>query len=354
MNQRQLHDKLKTELSSIGLKATKAQLNNIAYWCQSFAFSSSSHLASLVTQLPLEGQRENLVQRFRRFLKNETLKPAVCFAPMVSHTLKKWPHKDVCLVMDRTDIKNRWSILMVGPAYKKRVLPLAWQLLPFGGTNCETQIKLLERLRPHIPAEKRVTYLGDSEFRAVGLQTYCRDKDWHWQVGVKGDTWCRTSEGQWHKLADLSVLKGERRYLSQIYLTKSDPFGPVNLIADWTTAHDSPRFWVLDLPASMQAWRRGRKRFWIEPTFRDWKSYGFDIEAVKIDHIDRLDKLMLTVCLSTLWMLHVGDWVCTHGYAHLIAPPHKHDYSLFRIGRDFLQRCRSLNWRIPVGMTVSG
>ena len=66
---------------------------------------------------------------------------------------------------------------MVGPAYKKRVLPLAWQLLPFGGTNSETQIKLLERLRRHIPAEKRVTYLGDSEFRAVGLQAYCRDKN---------------------------------------------------------------------------------------------------------------------------------------------------------------------------------
>ena len=45
---------------------------------------------------------------------------------------------------------------MVGPAYKKRVLPLAWQVLPFGSTSSETQINLLKRLEKYILRNVRV------------------------------------------------------------------------------------------------------------------------------------------------------------------------------------------------------
>jgi hypothetical protein len=48
-------------------------------------------------------------------------------------------------------------------------------------------------------------------------------------------------------------------------------------MADWLTDKDAPRYTVMDQPANRQAWRRGRKRQWIENLFRDWKSYGFDL-----------------------------------------------------------------------------
>jgi hypothetical protein len=106
------------------------------------------------------------------------------------------------------------------------------------------------------------------------------------------------------------------------------------------------------LPADAQAWRRGRKRYWIEPTFRDWKSYGFDLEKSKLADPERLDVLLLNVALTTVWLIHVGDWLVQSGRRQELAPPDKADYSLFRLGRDYLQRARTLEQRIPVGFTV--
>jgi len=61
---------------------------------------------------------------------------------------------------------------------------------------------------------------------------------------------------------------------------------------------------------------------------------------------------LLGVALTTVWMIHVGDWLVQSGRRQELAPPAKADYSLFRLGRDYLQRARTLEQRIPVGFTV--
>ncbi len=172
-------------------------------------------------------------------------------------------------------------------------------------------------------------------------------------MGLKSDLYLCDQSRAWQPLAALGLQPGQRCYCNQVYLTQQHCFGPVNLIADWSPNQDSPRYWALDLPADAQAWRRGRKRFWIELTFRDWKSYGFDLEQSQIDDPDRLQVLLLGIAWTTVWMLHIGDWLTRHGHAQLLAPAHRTDYSFFRLGRDYMQRALTMGWRIPVGFTVS-
>jgi len=62
--------------------------------------------------------------------------------------------------------------------------------------------------------------------------------------------------------------------------------------------------------------------------------------------------LLLGIACTTVWMLHLGDWLTRHGQAKLLAPAHRNDYSLFRLGRDYLQRALTMGWHIPVGFTV--
>ncbi len=123
-------------------------------------------------------------------------------------------------------------------------------------------------------------------------------------------------------------------------------------MADWAVHQDQPRYWALDLPADRQAWRRGRKRYWIEPTFRDWKSYGFDLERSQIDDQHRLNVLLLGIALTTVWLIHVGDELLCTGRAPELDAYTQTDYSVFRLGRDYLQRCRTLNRPVPVGFTL--
>ena len=354
MNSVHLHQKLVKHFEKVGLLIGPTNRVNLALWCQALAVSPNCHLATLALGLPLAGQWENLIQRLRRFLKADGLDPWLSYRPIVQQLLTAWTDREVNLVMDRTDLEDRWSILSLGAAYRKRLLPLAWQIHPFGGTGAEDQIKLLNQVYGLLPYQPQVQvhFYGDSEFRAVPLQQTCQAYGWHWQVGLKSDLRFRTADSESQPLASLDLQPGERCYLNQIYLTEKHNFGPLNLVADWTANQPQPRYWALDLPAERHAWRRGRKRFWIEPTFRDWKSYGFDLERSQINDPARLNVLLLAIAVTTLWMIHIGEWLTRHGLTHLLAPAHKTDYSLFRLGRDYVQRCQTMGWSIPVGFTV--
>ena len=79
----------------------------------------------------------------------------------------------------------------------------------------------------------------------------------------------------------------------------------------------------------------------------------FDLEQTQIDDDSRLHLLVLGLAVTTLWMIHIGDWLTHHGHRRLLCPAHKTDYSLFRLGRDYVQRCRTMGWSVPVGFTVS-
>jgi hypothetical protein len=355
MNHQELYRNLTIQLRARLPRASIAQVRNQALMSLALAYSPNCHLATLANQLPIPGQRENLVQRIHRWLDSQTVTQYRCYRPLVRHLFAHWPGAEVNLVMDRTDLERRWSILMLSVAFRHRALPLAWRLLPFGGTDAETQIALLDQVQPCLPdiQKVQVTFYGDCEFRAVEVQRYCQQKHWHWQVGVKSDTLFRQGTGDWQPLRAIAVSQGQRRYLQGVTLTQQHAFGPVNLMADWTTDEDSPRYVALDQPANRQAWRRGRKRFWIEPSFRDWKSYGFDLEESKLIHGDRLHTLLLAMATTTLWMVHVGQWVTHTGRRSLLEAPHKCDYSIFRLGRDYTCRSQVMDWPLPVGFTVN-
>ena len=347
-----LQRKLVQQLQEIGLELSKPQLVNLALWSHGLATSPDCHLTNVALGLPIPGQRINLVQRLRRFLDHEQLSWSRSYRPLVRHLFANWQGSEVALVMDRTDLGQRWSILALGVAYCKRLLPITWSILPFGGTGESVQKKLLSQVAPLLPSTTRIHFYGDCEFRAVGLQHYCRHQRWHWHLGVKSDTYVQLSNGTWCQLRNLPLEQGERKYWQQVYLTQQQSFGPVNLIADWSPNQEYPRFWALDLPADPHAWRRGRKRFWIEPTFRDWKSAGFDLEQTQIDDADRLQILVLGLAVTTLWMIHIGDWQIRQGHRRQLDRIHHPDYSLFRLGRDFVRRAQTLNWAIPVGFSV--
>jgi len=355
MNSLQLHRRLVQQLTAIGVPASRPQRNNLALLCQSLAMSPNCHLETLALSLPLPGKRSSLARRLRRLLKNEQVQPATWYEPVARHLFAHWSGREVSLVMDRTDLGDRWSILMVGAAYRKRVLPLAWEVLPFGGTSAERQTALLERVQPCLPPleQVRVHYYGDSEFRSVTVHQTVKGYGWHWHIGLKSDELFHTGDGHWRPLGEVVPPPGERHYLQGVTLTRQHAFGPVNVIAYWLAEEAHPRYWSLDQPANKRSWRRGRKRFWIEPTFRDWKSYGFDLERSHINDPERLDVLLLAISVTTVWLIYIGDWLTQHGRRHWLEPRHKHDYSLFRLGRDHLQRARTVGCHVPVGLTVS-
>lgn len=118
--------------------------------------------------------------------------------------LASWPDQEINLIMDRIDIRQEKSILLLAVAFKHRAIPLNWRGLPFGGTGEKLQVTLLKEVQPYLPEGKRVMFYGDSEFRAVQLQNYCRQQGWGWQVGLKSDTLFHQGDERWQPLHNLS------------------------------------------------------------------------------------------------------------------------------------------------------
>jgi hypothetical protein len=353
MSNYRLYLRLSQHLRSILYSATGVQINNLALLSLGLAEGEDCHLANIAVVLPIEGQRENLIQRIRRILKETHLSRRQVYGEMILHVFAHWNGCGIGLVMDRTDLEDRLSILMVGAAYGKRVLPLVWKVLDYGGTGAQLQIELLKQVATWIPKGLPVTLFADAEFRAVEVQRLCQYYQWHWQIGVKSDIYFHHPGQKWQQLKEWSILPGERAYRQNAYLTRKHEFGPINLMADWPTDEDNPRYVVMDRPANRLSWRQGRKRQWVENFFRDWKSYGFGLEDSAIDDYHRLDGLILGMSLADLWLIHLGQWLTATGKRTLLEPDHKQDYSLFRLGRDYLRRAQAMDWEVPIGFTVA-
>ncbi len=336
-----LPDRLMHTFFESGVRLSRAKCRNLAQLCGALALSPDCHLGTLALHLPLEERRDSLAQRLHRQLRvTPTWEQA--YAPLVRQVMGHWQGAEVPLVMDRTDLTDRLSILTVGVAYGKRLLPLAWRVLTFGGTGAEIQIELVRQVRPYLPTDRPIIFLGDAEFRAVAVQSFCRQQGWSWHLGLKSDTRAQLANGTSLSLMELPVCRGQRLYVRQATLTDQHGFGPVNLIADWSDQQLTPRFWATDRPADRHAWRQGRKRFWIEPTFRDWKSYGFDLERSQLSDQRAVATMILAMAICTLWLVHIGYTVRTSERRAQIDVPHKRDYSLFRLGRDYVQRAQYL------------
>lgn len=354
MNARQICHRLKETFHELKLPISKPQAGNLALWCHALAVSANCHLPTLALGLPLPIERASGTRRLERFL-DLPRDPLGCYLPVAAHLLAHWQGRELVLVLDRTVIEARYAILLLAAPYRGRALPLAWQVLDYGTSDAREQIALLARLRPWLPAGvERVQVLGDGEFRSVELQRWLGEQGWHWQLGLKSDWLFHPGDGDFAPLHSLQVPAGERRYLQQVTLTREHAFGPVALLALGPHGQDPARYFALDQPADKQAWRRGRKRFWIEPTFRDWKSYGFDLEHSRVEAPARLNTMLLGISLTTCWMIHIGDELERTGRRHWLQPDHKDDYSLFRLGRDWMQRIRHQDrGRVPIGFTVS-
>jgi hypothetical protein len=336
----------------VGLCGSQPQLSNLALLCHALAFGRDCHLANLALAMPLLERRLSLEQRLQRLLQNEHVSVPRCYAPLGRQLFAEWSGVEVCLILDHTDIKDEVSLLLLGVAYHKRLLPLAWRVVRFGATGADDQLPLLEQVQPWLPADLRVVFYADSEFRRLDLQRWCQRHAWHWQVGLHNDMLCQTAAGAQQPLQALALQPGQRRYLQNVRLGQQG-FGPVNLMADWPANQRGPHYWALDLPAGPQAWRRGRKRYWIEPTFRDWKSSGSDLEASQIRDPGSLEHLLLGMALPTVWLIHIGEWLVRSGRRPAFAR-RAGDYSLFRLSRDYLARTHTVPGPIPVGLTLTG
>jgi len=364
-----LHQHLPTVIDS--------QLDTLSLLIVGAVQSMASQIAKIARALPLDTTQLAKEQRLRRFLDNERITQTDHYHPIVQQALHGLVGQRIQLLIDRVLLRDQHNILVISLGFRRRSIPLVWRPLTHrGSSNLSDQQALIAAARALLPARVRISVHGDSEFRSQALFGWLRAHGYDAMLGVRGRLWIYDTDdpnaaGQAleTRVAALppQTERGRKRqhrtspitYLSAVYVVQEQRIGPVNIIAWWERDDDSNvvlHAVMTNLPASGRTKAYGKRRMWIETVFRDWQSGGFHLDQCGVVDRERLTRLLLVLAIAYLWLVALGRWVVKRGYRRLIddGTTRNWHYSLFQLGRGWMERLHSFTQPLPVILFLYG
>lgn len=334
-------------LLALSIPFIPSQVQTLAAAVVGALLANSCHLPQIAASMLLRIRQRSRLRRLERLLaskkkvQGQKITPMMVMAPVARWFLQR-AGPTVYLVLDFTTQRDQFLIAMVSLVWGKRTIPLAWAL---GKANTKgvsrkaLAYQAVDQVAAWMPAGKEVIFIADREFRAQHWRRHLQKKlGWHFVIRLSADrTFVCLPDGTICRLKDLAqqaVRGAPGRYWSGVRLLERRA-GPYNLAVVWDEAADEPWLLVSDLEAErlpgiyLQRWS-------IESTFRDWKSYGFDLEASRIEEQDRLDRLLLILALAYGWAVRVGHWLDQSDQRHLVDRGRTPKQSAYRLGRYWL------------------
>src|SRR5215470_1667579 len=110
-------------------------------------------------------------------------------------------------------------------------------------------------------------------------------------------------QGCWFSAGE-PARRGEILFWPLVRVTTEGPAQRrVNLAAVWDQGEEELWLLITNYTDAKQARQIYAMRFWIEEMFSDHKSRGFNLESTRITDHDRLERLLVAVTLTLLWIM---------------------------------------------------
>lgn len=338
-NSKRIYIALSTYINKI-IKQRATTIKNLSLLMTGIFLSHSIYLSQIGNEFPIRGKTDSLVQRIRRFLKNQKISDRAIYKPIAQSMIQAAGAAGrIRLIVDITPLYANLKIFSVSIAYRRRAVPIVWEVIDEAGvTDAATQIKLLGYAASLIPKAVEVVVIGDGEFRGTELMGWLYTKGWHYRLRVAKDTYIKDEYGEWTQLQDLGLSKGETIFLQKILITKADPTGPVNLAMTWEVGEDEPWYIVTDQTAGRGTLSDYKVRMWIEEMHGDFKGQGLHLDQTHLRSSYRISRLFLALSIVYVWLMHTGSWVIKRGWRPQVDRKHRRDLSIFHIGYYWLKR----------------
>lgn len=311
--------------------------------------AAPAQIAKAAQALSASGaQAESIERRLRRIVNDQRIDPQSCHQPIVKALLANSSIEELWLIVDPSLQEDRVVLVGIHAWYRGRSLPLVWTTWPAnqpleGDGFWARMDELLSQVQPLLPAGVAVTVLADRAFGSPAFTDLVAKRGWHWIVRLQGQTRCRDRCGRERPVADLIGGKGERQKMrGQVF--KKAGWREASVVVYWGRRHRSPLCLATDLPPDWLILARYRQRFPIEPTFRDYKAYGWHWEQIQVKNLAHLNVLLVGMALATCLTLLVG---ALQAAAYLARPasgkrhtrPWPAKYSLFQLGLQLWHNC---------------
>jgi hypothetical protein len=246
------------------------------------------------------GQPATVHKRLKRAVQHPALSQSANFTALTRLVFQQVRPERVVLVIDETTLRDHLRVLTVSLAYRQRCLPLAWLCTPstWSAGQVERIAQLLHAIAAGLPPATRPIVLAD---RGIGtspaLMRLIQDMGWQFLLRVT-DSSQFYHQQRWTSLAHLA-RRGRTRRLHGCLFKKRGRLTDITLWCVWESAFPKPLCLASNSPTLRPALYR--QRFWIEATFKDWKSRGFHWEDSRLWSSTRSSVLLLALALASLF-----------------------------------------------------
>jgi hypothetical protein len=169
-----------------------------------------------------------------------------------------------------------------------------------------------------------------------------KDYGWSFMLAVTGDSHLWFPRQQHSRaFCDLAPNDNKIYYFSDVacFTTRRVP---VNAFAFSETHYSGGKkrremaYIVTNLPLDHTTKRLGKRRWGIEPFFKDYKSSGWKIGTSNLVKPERIEGLLVFLAICYVWMVTTGRWLSKVGRRREVDSHRKRHYSLFSIGWDWI------------------
>jgi hypothetical protein len=219
-----------------------------------------AHLSVIADHAPSNGaKQESLIDRFRRFLKNDRQTIDGWFLPVAEQLLATLASQPLQLVMDGSVVGRGCIALMLSVVYHGRALPLCWLVVRGAKGHFPEKMhqELLCQVQALLPEGASVSFVGDGEFDGTALQADLRRLNWLYVCRTASTIVVSACGVQFH-VGDLGPPRGEMIAVTPAWMT-GEQYGPVSILALWEQRCEQPLYLVsnmADLDAAVQLYKR--------------------------------------------------------------------------------------------------
>jgi Transposase DDE domain len=274
---------------------------------RSQAFSLTKQALSLSEY----GQPATVHKRLKRAVQHPALAQPLNFSALTGLVLQQVRPQRVVLVIDETTLRDHVRVLMIGLAYRKRCLPLAWMCSDgkWESSQVERIDTLLRAIAAGLPPQCTPVILAD---RGIGtspaLMRLIQGFGWHFLLRVTDSAKFYTQQ-RWFTLAQLARPQRTRRFSGCLF-KKRGRITDLTLWTIWKTPFPKPQCLVCNTSTLRPSLYQ--QRFWIEATFKDWKSRGFHWEDSRLWSARRTSAILLALALAYLFAARLSARLPPH------------------------------------------
>lgn len=299
---------------------SSTQINVLALWSYGIVLAKTCGLSSVALALAsdLGGKEGNFRQRLREWCWDKQDKQgkqrvdwevSQSFAPLMRWIVALWSSEEhrLVLAIDATSLKKLFVVLSISVVYRGCAIPVAWAVLPEGqkGSWKEPWLRLFTCLQGCTPADWLVIVTADRGLYARWLYEAIQRCGWH--------PFLRINQRSMYRPKGSSDFRPMSQLLSSpgsVWAGKVTCFAVHSvegtLLACWGVKHLEPWLILTDLSPENASATWYRMRGWIENSFKDLKSDGWQWQNTRMSNPVRAARLWLALSVATLWVVSVG------------------------------------------------